>query len=300
MTITVVAQPDNPVAGADAYTTAQATLLTVPAPGLLTNDYDEDGDGLTVAPSLVVAPVNGIAVLLADGSFGYTPNPLFIGTDTFTYRIDDGTGRTADGTVTITVGSVVGLATLYLQPTGPSANVWDLSTTAPAAAAPVPDYDSDGDPGLTIKSSGGNENENDPAKDQIWSYAVPAPVQINGPVRLQLWSTSKDFKTDKSAHPHVYLYDCAAGGTGCVLIARDGRPRQGLERHHGGLGLPRDHDRVREPLARCGPRAARPPPHPARRHLGGDDGCLSERPRDHDRLTSRSSSTGWDSSRTKP
>ena len=50
VTITVAPQPDDPVAGADAYITAQATILAVPAPGLLGNDYDEDGDALTVAP----------------------------------------------------------------------------------------------------------------------------------------------------------------------------------------------------------------------------------------------------------
>jgi putative nucleotidyltransferase with HDIG domain len=219
VTITVAPQPDDPVAGGDAYTVGQATVLTVPAPGLLGNDYDEDGDALTVAPSLVVAPTNGLAILLADGSFVYTPNPLFVGTDTFNYRIDDGTGRTANGLVTITVDSSISSATLYLQSTGPSADVWDISTAIPAAASPVPDHDGDGDQGLTIKSSDGSESENDTRKYQIWRYTLGAPLQLNGPVTLQLWSTAKDFKTDKDGHPHLYLYDCAVGGSACVKIA---------------------------------------------------------------------------------
>ncbi len=161
VTITVVAQPDDPVAGADAYTTAQSTDLTVSAPGVLVNDYDEDGDGLTVVTSVVVGPTNGLALLQSDGSFVYTPDPLFVGTDTFTYRIGDGTGRTSDGLVTITVDSTVSSATLYLQPTGPSANVWDISAAAPPAATPVPDHDGDGDQGLTIKASNGWESEPD-------------------------------------------------------------------------------------------------------------------------------------------
>ena len=168
---------------------------------------------------LVVAPLNGIAVLLPDGSFVYTPNPLFVGTDTFTYRIADGTGRTADGVVAITVSSTVASSVLYLQSAGPSADVWDISTIVPPAASPVPDYDGDGDQGLTIKSSDGRENENDPAKYQIWRYVLATPLQLNGPVALQLWSTSKDFRTDKDAHPHLYLYDCAAGGTACTKLA---------------------------------------------------------------------------------
>ncbi len=219
VTITIAPQPDNPVTGTDAYVTNQATILTVPAPGLLGNDYDEDGDGLTVATSLVVAPLNGIAILLPDGTFVYTPNLLFVGTDTFAYRVADGTGRTADGLVTITVNSAATSATLYLQSTGPSADVWDISAAALAAASPVPDYDSDSDQGLTIQSSNGNENENNPDKYQIWRYALAAPLQLNGPLTLQLWSTSKDFRTDKSVHPHIYLYDCAGGGTACTKIA---------------------------------------------------------------------------------
>ena len=58
-TITTIAQPDSPVAGADAYTTAQATPLMIAAPGLLNNDYDEDGDPLTVNSSLVLGPATG-------------------------------------------------------------------------------------------------------------------------------------------------------------------------------------------------------------------------------------------------
>ena len=170
-------------------------------------------------PSLVLAPLNGIAVVLPDGSFVYTPNPLFVGTDTFTYRIADGTGRTADGVVTITVSSTVTSSVLYLQSTGPSADVWDIAPTLPPSASPVPDYDSDGDEGLTIKASSGSESESNPAKYQIWSYVLTSPLQLNGPVALQLWSTLKDFRTDKNAHPHVYLYDCAAGGTACTKIA---------------------------------------------------------------------------------
>ena len=105
VTINTLPQPDDPIAGADAYTTGQATLLTVAAPGLLGNDYDEDGDPLTVNTSLLSSPANGLALVLANGAFVYTPNPLFVGTDSFTYQIDDGTGRSATGLVTITVNS---------------------------------------------------------------------------------------------------------------------------------------------------------------------------------------------------
>jgi hypothetical protein len=219
VTITVIPQPDNPVARADAYTTAQATILTVPAPGLLGNDYDEDGDALTAATTLIVPPLNGLAVIQPDGSFVYTPDPLFTGTDTFTYRIDDGTGRTADGIATITVNSTATSSLLYLQPTGPSPDVWDLTAAVPPAASPVPDHDADGNPGLTIQKSDGKETITDGNKYQTWRYQLPSALQLNGPVTLKLWSTIKNFETNKKAHPHIYLYDCAAGGTACTKIA---------------------------------------------------------------------------------
>ena len=218
-TITTIAQPDSPVAGADAYTTAQATPLMIAAPGLLNNDYDEDGDPLTVNSSLVLGPANGLALVSADGSFIYTPDPLFVGTDSFTYQVSDGTGRSATGIATITVNSTVTSSILYLQPTGPTADLWDISSGTPPATSPVPDTDSDGDPGLTIKHADGKETITDGLKYQLWRYVLPGPLQLEGPVTLQLWSTVNDFQTGKDAHPYVYLYDCAAGGTPCTKIA---------------------------------------------------------------------------------
>jgi hypothetical protein len=119
------------------------------------------------------------------------------------------------------VNSTVIASTLYLQPSGPSADVWDISTTAPPAASPVPDHDSDGPQGLTIKSSDGDEDNSDPREWQEWRYVLPAPLVLNGPVRLQLWSTTSFFQLGKSVHPHVYLYDCDPGGASCVKLAEN-------------------------------------------------------------------------------
>jgi hypothetical protein len=47
---------------------------------------------------------NGSLTLNADGSFSYTPNAEFIGTDSFTYKANDGeVDSTLPTTVTITV-----------------------------------------------------------------------------------------------------------------------------------------------------------------------------------------------------
>jgi PKD repeat protein len=73
----------------------------VSAPGVLLNDIDVDGDPL-IATKLT-DPVHGtVTVFNADGSFDYTPNFGFVGTDSFMYQIDDGY-CTDTATVYITV-----------------------------------------------------------------------------------------------------------------------------------------------------------------------------------------------------
>ena len=87
----------------DTYFTALNTPITVNAPGVLGNDSDLDGNPLTV--TLESNAANGNAVLNADGSFTYTPNPNYLGTDTFTYRVSDGYGTTAPQNVHMQVVS---------------------------------------------------------------------------------------------------------------------------------------------------------------------------------------------------
>lgn len=90
-----------PVAADDTYSTAPDTALTVPAPGVLGNDTDGDNDGLTAV--LVSNPGNGTLNLNADGSFTYTPDAGFTGSDSFTYQANDGKEDSNVATVTMTV-----------------------------------------------------------------------------------------------------------------------------------------------------------------------------------------------------
>ncbi|NEU06734.1 tandem-95 repeat protein, partial [Flavihumibacter sp. R14] len=89
VTITVTPVNDAPVAVNDAYSTAEETAITITAPGILANDSDIDNDPLTAIK--VTDPANGTVILNADGSFTYTPNANFNGTDSFTYKVSDGT-----------------------------------------------------------------------------------------------------------------------------------------------------------------------------------------------------------------
>jgi len=87
---------------------------------VLGNDTDADGDTLTAV--LVSPPQHGDLTLKADGSFTYTPDPDFSGTDSFTYQASDGALTSNVATVTITVAE------------GPNA---DLAVTLHDAPDPV-------------------------------------------------------------------------------------------------------------------------------------------------------------------
>jgi gliding motility-associated-like protein len=77
----------QPFTVADSYTTP---LNVAYADNLLTNDSDPDGN--TLIASLVSAPAHGAVVLNANGTFTYTPNANYTGTDSFQYQAcDNGT-----------------------------------------------------------------------------------------------------------------------------------------------------------------------------------------------------------------
>jgi hypothetical protein len=88
----------------DTYATNYVTPLTVPGPGVLANDVDtEDGDPLVAGQAS--DPAGGSVALNPDGSFTYSPDVGFSGTDTFTYTANDRRDYSAPATVSITVGA---------------------------------------------------------------------------------------------------------------------------------------------------------------------------------------------------
>jgi VCBS repeat-containing protein len=102
--VTVNTINDAPVGVADSYTLDENTTLTILAiEGVLNNDTDEDGDSL--AAVLVSGPQNGDLTLNADGSFSYTPDTGWFGTDSFTYKANDGVDDSAATTVSLTINA---------------------------------------------------------------------------------------------------------------------------------------------------------------------------------------------------
>lgn len=90
-----------PVATHDTGNTDEDTVLN--GTTVLSNDSDPDGDTLTVNTTPVVAPAHGALVLRTDGTYTYTPNANYNGTDSFTYEISDGNGGKATAVVTLTI-----------------------------------------------------------------------------------------------------------------------------------------------------------------------------------------------------
>lgn len=90
-----------PEAVGDTYSTNEDTPLAVPAPGVLSNDTDRDGDDLIATVS--DAPDHGTLSQRPDGSFSYAPDANWHGTDVFSYTASDGTLQSGATAVRITV-----------------------------------------------------------------------------------------------------------------------------------------------------------------------------------------------------
>ncbi len=108
-----------PAAVADSYSVNEDGTLSVPAAGVLANDTDPD-PGTTLSAELGSTTTHGTLTLNPDGSFFYTPQADFTGTDSFTYTASDGELSSSAATVTITVNPVndapVAAADAYATP----------------------------------------------------------------------------------------------------------------------------------------------------------------------------------------
>ena len=88
-----------PFAVDDAYSVAGGQVLS--GGSVLANDSDPDGDAISAVKTS--DPAHGAVALAADGSFTYTPQPGFAGSDSFTYEARDSRGL-ASTTATVSVG----------------------------------------------------------------------------------------------------------------------------------------------------------------------------------------------------
>ncbi len=102
-----------PVAANDAYTAPENTQLNVSVPsGVAANDSDPDTAFCTVPSTgcvnvvLLTSPAHGALILNFNGGFSYTPAQNYFGTDSFTYKLNDGLVDSNVATVTVTIAPV--------------------------------------------------------------------------------------------------------------------------------------------------------------------------------------------------
>ena len=100
-----------PVAVNDSFTAAYGQTITG---NVLANDSDPDNDPMHVVQSTVTTKDGFTIAMNPDGTFSYTPEAGFLGTDSFTYTVADPYGLTSSATVTLDVtappDSIVGTA----------------------------------------------------------------------------------------------------------------------------------------------------------------------------------------------
>ncbi len=147
--VTVTAVNDKPVAINDVNITPKA----IPVAGnVLTNDTDPDtGQTLTVSTTPVKSPANGTLTVTPTGGYTYTPNPTFVGTDVFKYRVcDNGTPTLCDtATVAIEVFDPTSTPGVNRPPLAVNDNVITPAGTPLVINVKANDIDPDGTP-LTI------------------------------------------------------------------------------------------------------------------------------------------------------
>jgi len=98
--VTVVAN-QNPVAISNSAVGVAGSVVQIS--NVLANDYDPDGNPLSVISVDAYSIAMGIIVDLYAGNFSYTPQAGFSGMDSFNYSISDGLGGTASGVVKISI-----------------------------------------------------------------------------------------------------------------------------------------------------------------------------------------------------
>ena len=104
VTITITGVNEAPVANDDVATTDEDSSIEI----AVRTDIDPDaGDTVTLLGTLPDAPDHGSATVdTADNRITYTPSANYHGPDSFSYRVQDGGGLTADATVAVTVKGV--------------------------------------------------------------------------------------------------------------------------------------------------------------------------------------------------
>ena len=100
VTLNLEAANDAPIANADSFSGVHGKPISG---NVMANDVDADNDPLTAVAATIETAGGGQAVLMADGTFTYTPLANYAGIDSFTYTVTDGHGGLSMATVSLNV-----------------------------------------------------------------------------------------------------------------------------------------------------------------------------------------------------
>ncbi len=107
LALTITPVNDAPVAANGSVVVDEDASITNAFPA-----SDVDGDVLSFA--ILTGPTHGSVVINANGTYTYTPNANYTGTDSFTFRANDGDLNSSAATVNVTVNAVNDAPTLAL------------------------------------------------------------------------------------------------------------------------------------------------------------------------------------------
>lgn len=105
ITVTLNAVNDAPRLGADVVATIEETPVLIQATDLLLNDYDVEGDAISVT-SVGNAVGGTVSMDGPDGEITFTPNLDFFGAGSFDYTVTDAIGDSTTRSVTVNVANV--------------------------------------------------------------------------------------------------------------------------------------------------------------------------------------------------
>ncbi|HEY9079629.1 tandem-95 repeat protein [Magnetovibrio sp.] len=184
-----VAEPGTMIVAEDNVFSGQLSASDLEG-GKLTFDLADDG-----------APSNGTVTINPDGTFTYTPNADFGGSDSFTYMVTDDAGAMAMATVSVTITPVADVPQLAVADVS---GVED-SAIALTLAAVMPSGTTETVASLTISGvpegaslSAGTDNGDGTwtlSPDQLSGLNLTPPQDYSGTIALALSATSTDGAT---------------------------------------------------------------------------------------------------------
>lgn len=159
---------------------------------------DLDGDNLVFDLAEDGGPSNGEVTVNPDGTFTYTPNADFGGSDRFTYMVTDDAGAMAMATVSVTVtpvGDVPQVAVADVSGVEDSAIALTLATSMPSGTTETVASVTIGDVPAGASLSAGADNGDGSwtlSPDQLSGLSLTPPQDYSGTLNLTLSATSTD------------------------------------------------------------------------------------------------------------